>query len=130
MDLNPLHVIDELNNAIGKDTASVLEFLHLTDPAVKPDGVRDVAKKWQALAKSVDDAQHQANTALKDVVWEGKAADVADQDRKGQHVGGFVAHAHGSRVPVPRPPQRGMRPSRRASISISALARLSAMAIS
>ena len=35
MDLNPLHIINDLNNAIGHDTASVLEFLHITDPAGK-----------------------------------------------------------------------------------------------
>ncbi len=83
MDFNPLHLINELNNAIGHSTASVLEFLHLTDPAVSPAGVREVAKKWRALAGAVEDADRAAQHALHGIVWEGKAAD-AFAHRAGQ----------------------------------------------
>lgn len=75
MDLNPLHIINKLNDAIGHDTASVLEFLHITDPAVKPAGVREVGRTWSALGHAVDDANRDARAALQGVVWEGKAAD-------------------------------------------------------
>ncbi len=75
MDLNPLHIINKLNDEIGHDTASVLEFLHLTDPAVKPAGVREAARTWSSLGDAVDDANRDASAALQGVVWKGKAAD-------------------------------------------------------
>jgi uncharacterized protein YukE len=75
VDFNPLHLINELNNAIGHDTASVLEFLHITDPAVNPAGVREIATKWRTLATAVEDADRAAQQALHGIVWEGKAAD-------------------------------------------------------
>ncbi|MBV9026900.1 MAG: hypothetical protein JO362_24590 [Streptomycetaceae bacterium] len=94
MDFNPLDIINSLNNAIGHDTASVLEFLHITDPAVKPDGVREVARKWQALARTVEDSSRDAHDALNGVVWEGKAADAfAQRTRKVQNQAGDIAGA-------------------------------------
>ncbi|WP_030252795.1 DUF6531 domain-containing protein [Streptomyces violens] len=74
VDLNPLHLINNVNHAMGDSMASVLEFLGITDPAVDPDGVREIAKKWRALADALDDASRDAGTALEDVVWEGQAA--------------------------------------------------------
>ncbi|WP_371793177.1 DUF6531 domain-containing protein [Streptomyces sp. NBC_01471] len=74
VDLNPLHWIDKANHAFGDTLASGLEFLGITDPAVDPDGIREIAKKWRALAGALDAAAHDADLALKDVVWEGKAA--------------------------------------------------------
>ncbi|WP_409234810.1 DUF6531 domain-containing protein [Streptomyces sp. PA5.6] len=73
-DLNPLHWINKANHAFGSTLASNLEFLGITDPAVDPDGIREIAKKWRALAKGLDAAARDAETALKDLEWEGKAA--------------------------------------------------------
>ncbi|GAA0491372.1 DUF6531 domain-containing protein [Streptomyces olivaceiscleroticus] len=73
-DLNPLHLINNVNHAMGESMADVLEFLGISDPAVDPDGVREIAKKWRTLADALDDADQDAGTALKDVEWEGKAA--------------------------------------------------------
>ncbi|NKI40675.1 RHS repeat protein [Streptomyces sp. LD120] len=58
----------------GDNLASMMQFLGISDPAVDPDGVRDIAKKWRALADAVDDAAKDAEKALADVVWEGKTA--------------------------------------------------------
>ncbi len=94
MDWNPLHIINKLNDEIGHDTASVLEFLHITDPAVKPDGVREVARKWKALAESVDESNHGAQQALSGVAWEGKAAEAfAHRAKKVQKQADDVARA-------------------------------------
>ncbi|WP_405913081.1 DUF6531 domain-containing protein [Streptomyces sp. NBC_00963] len=54
--------------------ASGLEFLGITDPAVDPDGVREIAKHWRALAKGLEDAAHGAEVAMSDVTWEGETA--------------------------------------------------------
>ncbi|NDZ77727.1 hypothetical protein G3I19_04135 [Streptomyces sp. SID10853] len=54
--------------------ASGLEFLGITDPAVDPDGVREIAKHWRALAKGLEDAAHGAEVAVSDVAWEGETA--------------------------------------------------------
>ncbi|KPI15694.1 RHS repeat-associated core domain containing protein-containing protein [Actinobacteria bacterium OK074] len=74
VDLNPLHYINKFNHMFGDSIASGLEFLGLTDPAVDPDGVREIAKKWRHLASGLDNASDAANRALADVVWEGKTA--------------------------------------------------------
>ncbi|WP_212747294.1 HYD1 signature containing ADP-ribosyltransferase family protein [Streptomyces montanus] len=74
VDLNPLHYINEANHAMGDTLASGLEFLGITDPAVDPDGIREIAKKWRALAKALEEASGDAEKALRDVEWEGKAA--------------------------------------------------------
>ncbi|WP_306316269.1 MULTISPECIES: RHS repeat-associated core domain-containing protein [unclassified Streptomyces] len=73
-DLNPIHLINNVNHAMGESMADVLEFVGVTDPAVDPDGVREIAKKWRALADALDRAHQDAGTALKDVDWEGQAA--------------------------------------------------------
>lgn len=73
-DLNPLHWINKANHAFGNTLASGLEFLGITDPAVDPDGIREMAKQWRALAKGLDAAARDAETALKDLEWEGEAA--------------------------------------------------------
>lgn len=74
VDLNPLHWISKANHAFGDTMAQGLEFLGITDPAVDPDGVREIAKKWRHLAKGLEDAGHDVDLALADVVWEGQAA--------------------------------------------------------
>ena len=74
VDLNPLHYINKFNHMFGDTLASGLEFLGLTDPAVDPDGVREIAKKWRHLATGLDDAAEAARKSLADVEWEGKAA--------------------------------------------------------
>ncbi|MGV9282898.1 DUF6531 domain-containing protein [Streptomyces sp. NPDC003730] len=74
VDLNPLHYINKFNHMFGDTVAEGLEFLGITDPAVDPDGIRELAKKWRALAKGLDDAAEAARTSLADVEWEGKAA--------------------------------------------------------
>ncbi|WP_250301125.1 MULTISPECIES: DUF6531 domain-containing protein [unclassified Streptomyces] len=74
VDLNPLHWISKANHAFGNTMASGLEFLGITDPAVDPDGVREIAKHWRALAKGLEDAAQAAETAMSDVTWEGKTA--------------------------------------------------------
>lgn len=73
-DLNPLKWINKANHAFGDTLASGLEFLGITDPAVDPDGIREIAKQWRALAKGLDAAAHDAKSALNDLEWEGKAA--------------------------------------------------------
>ncbi|MES5823850.1 DUF6531 domain-containing protein [Streptomyces sp. RG80] len=74
VDLNPLHYVNKFNHMFGDNLASGLEFLGITDPAVDPDGVREVAKKWRHLATGLDDAAEAARKALADVEWEGKTA--------------------------------------------------------
>ncbi|WP_406446379.1 DUF6531 domain-containing protein [Streptomyces sp. NBC_01613] len=74
VDLNPLHYVNKFNHMFGDTLASGLEFLGITDPAVDPDGVREIAKKWRHLATGLDDAAEAARKSLADVEWEGKAA--------------------------------------------------------
>nr|WP_079082974.1 polymorphic toxin type 30 domain-containing protein [Streptomyces antibioticus] len=74
VDLNPLHYVNKFNHMMGDNLASGLEFLGITDPAVDPDGVREIAKKWRHLATGLDDAAEAARKAMADVEWEGKAA--------------------------------------------------------
>ncbi|EST30568.1 polymorphic toxin type 28 domain-containing protein [Streptomyces roseochromogenus] len=74
VDLNPLHYINKFNHMFGDSVASGLEFLGISDPAVDPDGVREIAKKWRHLAQGLDDASTAADGALSGVEWEGKAA--------------------------------------------------------
>ncbi|MEV0642009.1 DUF6531 domain-containing protein [Streptomyces sp. NPDC050619] len=74
VDLNPLHYVSKFNHMFGDSLASGLEFLGISDPAVDPDGVREIAKKWRHLATGLDDAATAAERALRDVEWEGKAA--------------------------------------------------------
>ncbi|MFF1636581.1 DUF6531 domain-containing protein [Streptomyces sp. NPDC058246] len=74
VDLNPLHYINKFNHMFGDSVASGLEFLGISDPAVDPDGVREIAKKWRHLATGLDDAAAAAGRALSDVEWEGKTA--------------------------------------------------------
>ncbi|WP_369365098.1 DUF6531 domain-containing protein [Streptomyces sp. CG4] len=74
VDLNPLHYINKFNHMFGDSVASGLEFLGISDPAVDPDGVREIAKKWRHLAQGLDDASTAADRALSGVEWEGKAA--------------------------------------------------------
>ncbi|MDQ0937591.1 YD repeat-containing protein [Streptomyces turgidiscabies] len=74
VDLNPLHYINKFNHMFGDSVASGLEFLGISDPAVDPDGIREIAKKWRQLATGLEDASAAADGALADVVWEGKAA--------------------------------------------------------
>ena len=75
MDLNPLHWIDKINEEIGHSTADVLEFIGITNPAVDPDGIREVARHWKALGDALDDAHWHTGQALNELRWEGKAAD-------------------------------------------------------
>ncbi|PRY15250.1 polymorphic toxin type 24 domain-containing protein [Kineococcus rhizosphaerae] len=70
-DLNPLHLIGEVNRQIGGSTASVLEFLGITDTLVDPDGVRDVARAWQDLGNAVDAQVSNSYLAVLDVTWSG-----------------------------------------------------------
>ncbi|MFJ3041547.1 RHS repeat-associated core domain-containing protein [Streptomyces tendae] len=74
VDLNPLHYVNKFNHMFGDTVADGLEFLGITDPAVNPDGIRELAKKWRALAKGLDDAAEAARKSLAEVEWEGKAA--------------------------------------------------------
>ncbi|MGC0331338.1 RHS repeat-associated protein [Streptomyces sp. SAI-170] len=74
VDLNPLHYVNKFNHMFGDTLASGLEFLGITDPAVDPDGVREIAKKWRHLATGLDDAAEAARKALAEVEWEGEAA--------------------------------------------------------
>ncbi|WP_316776036.1 RHS repeat-associated core domain-containing protein [Streptomyces sasae] len=74
VDLNPLHYISKFNHMFGDSVASGLEFLGISDPAVDPDGVREIAKKWRHLAGGLDDAATAAERALRGVEWDGKAA--------------------------------------------------------
>ncbi len=75
MDLNPLHWIDKINEQIGHSTADVLEFIGITNPAVDPDGIRDIARHWKHLGDALDDAHWHVGQALGGIRWEGKAAD-------------------------------------------------------
>ncbi|MEU5308760.1 DUF6531 domain-containing protein [Streptomyces sp. NPDC021562] len=74
VDLNPFHYINKFNHMFGDSVASGLEFLGISDPAVDPDGVREIAKKWRHLATGLDGAATAAERSLQDVEWEGKAA--------------------------------------------------------
>ncbi|MFE7166304.1 polymorphic toxin type 28 domain-containing protein [Streptomyces sp. NPDC057616] len=74
VDLNPLHYVNKFNHMFGDSVASGLEFLGISDPAVDPDGVREIAKKWRHLASGLDDAAEASRKALADVEWDGKAA--------------------------------------------------------
>ncbi|MFI6564777.1 WXG100 family type VII secretion target [Streptomyces sp. NPDC050534] len=74
VDLNPLHYVNKFNHMFGDSIASGLEFLGISDPAVDPDGVREIAKKWRHLATGLGDAAGAAERALGGVEWEGKAA--------------------------------------------------------
>ncbi|SEF08638.1 DUF6531 domain-containing protein [Streptomyces sp. Ag109_O5-10] len=74
VDLNPLHYVSKFNHMFGDSVASGLEFLGISDPAVDPDGVREIAKKWRQLADGLDDAATAAERALRGVEWEGRAA--------------------------------------------------------
>ncbi|QKW08594.1 DUF3990 domain-containing protein [Streptomyces sp. NA04227] len=73
-DINPLKLINKFNHMAGDNLASMMQFLGISDPAVDPDGVRDIAKKWRALADAVDDSVTDAEKALAEVDWEGKTA--------------------------------------------------------
>ncbi|MFD9936606.1 polymorphic toxin type 28 domain-containing protein [Streptomyces massasporeus] len=74
VDLNPLHYINKFNHMMGDSVAQGLEFLGISDPAVDPDGIREIAKKWRHLATGLDEAADSAEKALRGVEWEGKAA--------------------------------------------------------
>ncbi|MFE7957823.1 DUF6531 domain-containing protein [Streptomyces sp. NPDC057413] len=74
VDLNPLHYINKFNHMFGDSIASGLEFLGISDPAVDPDGVREIAKKWRHLATGLEGAAGAADTAMAGVQWEGKSA--------------------------------------------------------
>nr|WP_202447132.1 HNH/ENDO VII family nuclease [Streptomyces sp. SID5468] len=70
-----MHWINKINNAIGHSTADVLEFIGITNPAVDPDGIREVARHWKTLGDALDDAHWHVGQALGGLHWEGKAAD-------------------------------------------------------
>ena len=99
MDLNPLHWINKINEEIGHSTADVLEFIGITNPAVDPDGIREVARHWKALGDALDDAHWHTGQALNELRWEGKAAeafhartkDVGDHCQK---TAGILHHGH------------------------------------
>ncbi|MER6630956.1 DUF6531 domain-containing protein [Streptomyces sp. NPDC000987] len=82
VDLNPLHYVNKFNHMFGDSIASGLEFLGITDPAVDPDGVREIAKKWRHLATGLDDAAEASRKAVAEVEWEGKAAKAFDKRSK------------------------------------------------
>jgi hypothetical protein len=75
VDLNPLHWIDKINEQIGHSTADVLEFIGITNPAVDPDGIREIARNWKALGEALDDANWHVGQALGELRWEGASAD-------------------------------------------------------
>ncbi|AEW94698.1 MULTISPECIES: WXG100 family type VII secretion target [Streptomycetaceae] len=75
VDLNPLHWINKINESIGHSMADVLEFIGITNPAVDPDGIREVARHWKALGDALDDAHWHVGQALGGLRWEGKAAE-------------------------------------------------------
>jgi uncharacterized protein YukE len=75
VDLNPIHWIGEINEQIGHSTADVLEFVGITNPAVDPEGIREVARHWKALGDALDDAHWHVGQALGEIRWEGKSAD-------------------------------------------------------
>lgn len=93
MDLNPLHYINLVNQAIGHSMADVLEFLGITDPAVDPERIREVAAAWKALGATLDDTGWHTSQALAQLNWEGEAAGafharaVEVRDRCGQAAG-------------------------------------------
>ncbi|MEU6481418.1 DUF6531 domain-containing protein [Streptomyces sp. NPDC047017] len=72
--LNPLHYINKFNHMFGDTVASGLEFLGISDPAVDPDGVREIAKKWRHLAEGLEGAAGAAQQSLTGVEWKGQAA--------------------------------------------------------
>ena len=72
-DLNPLHWINAINDAIGSSMADVLEFLGITDPAVNPDGIREIAKVWKDLADAIGQANHDAGQAVVGLALHGEA---------------------------------------------------------
>ncbi|MFF4708841.1 DUF6531 domain-containing protein [Streptomyces sp. NPDC001288] len=74
VDLNPLHYVSKFNHMFGDSVASGLEFLGISDPAVDPDGVREIAKKWRSLATGLDGAATAAERSLRGVEWEGRTA--------------------------------------------------------
>jgi RHS repeat-associated protein len=82
VDLNPLHYVNKFNHMFGDSVASGLEFLGISDPAVDPDGVREIAGKWRHLAKGLEDAATAADKALVGVEWEGQAAKAFDKRAK------------------------------------------------
>ncbi|MFG2434627.1 DUF6531 domain-containing protein [Streptomyces sp. NPDC048508] len=69
----------------GDSIASGLEFLGISDPAVDPDGVREIAKKWRNLAKGLDDAAVTSDRALTGLMWEGKSAKAFHKRSKAAH---------------------------------------------
>ncbi|MEU2625430.1 hypothetical protein ABZ642_46440, partial [Streptomyces sp. NPDC007157] len=94
VDLNPLHYISKFNHMFGDSVASGLEFLGISDPAVDPDGVREIAKKWRSLASGLDDAATAAERALRGVEWEGKTAKAFDKrSRAARKQATEMAHA-------------------------------------
>ncbi|MFF3986140.1 DUF6531 domain-containing protein [Streptomyces sp. NPDC001797] len=94
VDLNPFHYISKFNHMFGDSVASGLEFLGISDPAVDPDGVREIAKKWRQLADGLDDAATAAERALRGVEWEGKAAKAFNKRSKAaRKQSGEMAHA-------------------------------------
>ncbi|EST30592.1 DUF6531 domain-containing protein [Streptomyces roseochromogenus] len=94
VDLNPLHYINKFNHMFGDSVASGLEFLGISDPAVDPDGVREIAKKWRHLAQGLDDASTAADQALSGVEWEGKAAKAFHKRSKNaRKAAGDMAHS-------------------------------------
>ncbi|MEV7324292.1 polymorphic toxin type 28 domain-containing protein [Streptomyces sp. NPDC093970] len=74
VDLNPLHYVSKFNHMFGDSVASGLEFLGISDPAVDPDGVREIAKKWRSLATGLDDEATAAERSLRGMEWEGTTA--------------------------------------------------------
>ncbi|MFE5032118.1 hypothetical protein [Streptomyces sp. NPDC056683] len=94
VDLNPFHYISKFNHMFGDSVASGLEFLGISDPAVDPDGVREIAKKWRQLADGLDDAATAVERALRGVEWEGKAAKAFNKRSKdARKQSGEMAHA-------------------------------------
>ncbi|MEU0786109.1 DUF6531 domain-containing protein [Streptomyces sp. NPDC006173] len=85
VDLNPLHYVNKFNHMFGDSIASGLEFLGISDPAVDPDGVREIAKKWRSLAKGLEDAAAASDRALTGVIWEGKSAKAFHKRSKATH---------------------------------------------
>uniref|UniRef100_A0AAU3I9R5 DNA/RNA non-specific endonuclease n=1 Tax=Streptomyces sp. NBC_01393 TaxID=2903851 RepID=A0AAU3I9R5_9ACTN len=82
VDLNPLHYINKFNHMFGDSVADGLEFLGISDPAVDPDGIREIAKKWRGLAKGLEGAAAAAERALSGMKWEGKAAEALHERSK------------------------------------------------
>jgi RHS repeat-associated protein len=94
VDLNPLHYINKFNHMFGDSVASGLEFLGISDPAVDPDGVREIAKKWRHLAEGLEGASSAADRSLSGVEWEGKAAKAFNKRAKAaRKQAGDMAHS-------------------------------------